>query len=161
MLKKALALLLLAGLGMLALGQIRASLRSPTERLLWRMQSMVEDFDRGHIRQLMSGFSEDFRDESSGALKPDTHSALAGLVLSQRDPEANCFALKASWVTPFDPVLAEDELTAKADVHLRITHTARGKSRTYWEAKAKLKFVYLDGTWYLHRSHAVNHRDRK
>ncbi|MFT4649086.1 MAG: hypothetical protein ACI87O_002349 [Planctomycetota bacterium] len=161
MLKKTVAWLLLAGLGIFAVGQIRASLRSPTERLLWQVQSMVEDFNQGHIRQLMVGFGEDFRDESSGALKSEVHSALAGLVLSQRDPEANCFALEAAWVAPFVPEISEDETSATAEVHMRITHTSRGNSRSWWEAKAKLEFAYVAGKWDLHRTRSVNHRDRK
>ncbi len=160
MLKKAIALVLLVGMGLFALGQIRSALRSPTEKLLWRVQSMVEDFNDGHIRQLMVGFGEDFRDESSGALKPEVHQILAGLVLSQRDPEANCFALSAGWVTPFEPLLSEDESTATADVNLRLTHTSRGKSRTWWEAKAKVEFAYVDGQWQILRTRSVNHRDR-
>ena len=160
MLKKAIALALLIGMGLFALDQIRSSLRSPSEKLLWRVQSMVEDFNAGHIRQLMVGFGEDFRDESSGALKSDVHSALAGLVLSQRDPEANKFALSAGWVTPFEPVLSEDETRASAEVNFRITYTSRGNSRTWWEARATVEFAYVNGKWQILRTRAVNHRDR-
>lgn len=161
MLKKAIALALLVGMGLFALDQIRSALRSPMEKLLWRSHSMVEDFNRGRIRQLMVGFGEDFRDESSGALKSEVHQVLAALVLQHRDPEANSFALSAGWVTPFDPILNEDETKATADVHLRITHTSRGNSRTWWEAKAKVEFVYESGQWQILRTRSVNHRDRK
>lgn len=160
MLKKALGIILVIGLALLALAQIRHALRSPSERLMWRVSSMIEDFNQGHIRQLMAGFDVDFRDESSGALKPEVHRALAGLVIAERDPEANCFAIKAAWVTPFEPTFEGDETRANAEVELRLTHTSRGKSRTWWEAKAQLQFVYHDGDWYLHRTRSVNHRDR-
>ncbi|MDF1838648.1 MAG: hypothetical protein P1V35_12330 [Planctomycetota bacterium] len=161
MLKKVIALALLVGVGLFAVGQIRSALRSPTEKLLWRVQTMVDDFNEGHVRHLMVGFGEDYRDESSGALKPEVHQVLAGLVLSQRDPEANRFALSAGWVEPFDPQLSEDEERATADVHLRITHTSRGNSRVWWEAKAKVEFAYVSGQWQLLRSRSVNHRDRQ
>ncbi len=160
MLKKALGLALVIGLAILALGRIRHSLRSPSERLMWRVSVMVEDFNQGHIRQLMNGFAEEFRDESSGAFKPEVHSALAGLVMSERDSEANTFALKAAWVTPFEPVFKEDETKASAEVKVRLTHTSRGETRTWWEAHAILEFTYIDGDWYLYRTRSVNHRDR-
>ncbi|MCA9001219.1 MAG: hypothetical protein KDB61_04795 [Planctomycetes bacterium] len=160
MVQKALFALFLLLVGYFAVGQIRNYLRSPEEQLLWRVNAMVEGFNEGSIRKLTQSFHSEFRDESSGAMQAEVHQVLVGLVLSNRDPETKSFALHATWVEPFAPILNEDESRATADVHLRIIHTARGQSRTWWEARATLEFVYENGDWYLFRSRSVNHRER-
>lgn len=71
------------------------ALASPETKVRWRIQSMVDGFNRQRASPVLRGFASDYRDESSGADRELVHQGVVSLFFREKDPETKAFRLRA------------------------------------------------------------------
>lgn len=148
MLRKILGLTLIVAVCLFGLYRIRLSLRSPGERLRYRMSEMVGDFNRGRVREVLEGFHPDFRDATSHYGKAEVHQALVALWGENRDTHGK-YLLEFQWLLPFEPTIDEAKAQATADIEFQVVDHHVDPPRVQWRSLATLDFTYEGGAWRL------------
>lgn len=149
---------LLVCLGVVGIGRIRAALRSDSERLLYRIESMASGFDAGRVRTVLKGFDRRYRDEGSGAGRDDLRDALQYLFLTQHDRGRLTVELpKESLLVTFSEDGTQAEVVANP-----LFHVIRddGTRELWWNTRVVADFVLDDGDWECVATREVNHLSR-
>lgn len=147
MLRRVLGIALILGVSLFALYQIRQSLRSPEERLHYRVARMVRDFNEGHTRAVARAFHPNFVDASSGASRERLQQGLYALRWEySRDGE---FLLEFQWTEPFEPEVDATRGIARGSGQFRIVDHRFDPERVWWESPVELEFVYDGSRWAL------------
>lgn len=139
--------------------RIRLALASDVQLLRWRLEEMQEAFNEGNMRGVSSGFSESFRDESSGARKDDVHGALVSLYMQEKHPETRGFNLRVELPEELLSIqLEEGADTATVDCTARVSYVDSGK--LWWDVEARVDFRKEGKRWRVVGSSQVNHNER-
>ena len=129
------------------------ALASPETKIRWRVEEMVDGFNRQRASPVLRGFSMEFRDESSNAGREMVHKAVTSLFFTEKDPETKAFTLRAE--IPEDTlnvVVAEDPTSATVSGVLIIHETKQGTERVLWRASFEGEMTLEEKGWRFRRS---------
>ncbi|MFT7677650.1 MAG: hypothetical protein ACI8QC_001633 [Planctomycetota bacterium] len=144
-----------------AVGRIRRALASDEQTLRWALEELVENVDSGNVGKVGSFFHADFHDESSGARYDDVQRALRGLYFRERDPVTRAFRLRLELPEELlDLQVEEGSGRAEVDATARIYALVNGEKRPWWDARAHIILVQVNGRWRILRTSRVNHSER-
>lgn len=144
-----------------AVGRIRRAIASDEQTLRWALEKLTEDFDSGNVGNVASLFHADFRDESSGAGFDDVRSALSGLYFQERDPETRSFRLRLELPEELLNLEVEEGTgRAELDATARIYSLVDGEKQPWWDARAHIILVLVNGRWRILETSRVNHSER-
>lgn len=129
------------------------ALASHETKIRWRIESMVDGFNRTRPRPVLRGFRDDYRDESSDADRELVHSALVSLFFTEKDPETKAFTLRAD--VPRETLVievAEDAQTATAEGVLTIYERLGEAEELLWSAGFEGDLTHGEDGWVFVRS---------
>ena len=157
-LKIVLASLVVLALLSVAWRSAARSLMSHEDRIRSRLEEMVEGFQGGVVRRVLSNFHEEYRDEGTGYDRDDVREALQGLFFNFGADRAR-YTLE---IPEAELVIAVAESEDEARVTLRAVfhRERRGERKPWWDARAVLHWTRDDGRWEILRTSEVNHRER-
>jgi hypothetical protein len=109
------------------------ALASDETKIRWRIESMVDGFNRERAAPVMRGFHPDYRDASSDADRELVHSGIVSVFFRERDPETKRFRLRVE--IPRDTLsieVAEDGSSAMASGVLTIFEQEQEGELVMW-----------------------------
>lgn len=144
-----------------AVGRIRRAIASDEQTLRWALEQLVEDFDSGKVGNVASLFHANFRDESSGADFDEVRQALTGLYFREKDPKTHAFRLRLELPEELLNLdIQEGDGRAEVEATARIYSLVNGEKRAWWDARAHIIFVQVNGRWRILSTSHVNHSER-
>lgn len=76
-------------------GLVVRALASDETKIRWRVESMIDGFNRERASPILRGFAQEFRDDTSEADRELVHQAVVSLFFRERDPQTKRFLLRA------------------------------------------------------------------
>ena len=154
------AALAIAFLGVAA-SRFRRAIASDEQTLRWTLEELVQDFDAGKVGAVGSVFHAEFRDASSGADFNAVQNALRALYFQEKDPETHAFRLRLELPEELLSLRVEEGSgRAEVDATALFYALVDGEKRPWWNARAQITFVQVNGRWRILNTDNVNHSER-
>jgi hypothetical protein len=137
---------------------------SDAEEVAGLTEDMIAGFNATRRRDVMRGFAEDFRDESSGATRTEVQQVLVHLFFREIDRETKRFRLRAELppeALEFELFPDEDPPRAQAVLRPRFYERVRGEEQLWWEAEIHATLLKRGGRWRFVHTRSVNHAARR